>query len=235
MGVNTVINLPLHVTNSRILQVLGKYVGSPCFKDQFDSVKGKEVVDFDAPCSESNSWHYEFPRNHKNFKIDFKYSNDGSSGSLNFTDGAETDWAWFFHQENEDEKFKTIRPGCHALAIACGKMLVQVFGGHVIYADTDDKIDFLIKNKDAWFPKKLKNQDSNNRWYQFQNLLDKVPLITGADLDDAAELSSGTLNEKTLKLKEYVDIWVQKEKLEQILGKPSGEVITSLKNPKVRI
>lgn len=182
MSTNTIIRLPKHATNEQIMSVIGRYVGSHSEKEGLN----QPDCDFGLPCSENNTWHYLFFPKEEQFGIKAASHSFLSHGILSFPDITSQQWGWFFHQENEEDDWKTVRPGSHALAVAVGRRLVEFFGGEVVYSDCEEKDepDFKRKNYQCEFPKRLKNQAPNSRFYQFQNALDKVSLISVQELDD---------------------------------------------------
>ena len=98
-------------------------------------------------------------------------------GTFVFQDPLGQCWDWFAHlTDEEDHPGIILRPGSHVMAVAVGKKLIEMFGGSMIYNDSND-IKMTILNKDALFPKKLKKQSSNDRWYQFYQALHDIPIL----------------------------------------------------------
>lgn len=194
MGVNTKIQLPLHVRGDYVLQVIGKVVGEPWTKGTFGkdksvridgrwrTVKEPLAFDPDQPPSRANPWHVRFEN--PNMKVqpsDFTHS----LATMIFTDASGAHHGWYWHTEDENERFKQLTPGAHALAVAVGRRLVAFFGGQIIYNDTNDKINYKVAVSKARFPKMKPSQTSNDRWDQFHGLLAEEPMLTAAELRKA--------------------------------------------------
>lgn len=196
MGVNTKIYLPLHVRGDHVLQVIGKLAGEP-WEVVVSNQKGG--INPEIPTSEENSWRIHFPGHHDTLKI--RSSNMfAEMGRMLFTDASGKAHAWNWHTETEEENWKLLSPGSHALAISVGKRLIEFFGGEICYADTTDKIDYRVPNEKARFPRKTLDQTPNDRWYQFQNALRAEALLTRAELEEAINIAGGK-NEYTKLMK----------------------------------
>jgi hypothetical protein len=193
MGISTRINLPLHVSASGVLQVIGKCVGAVFTVKTFDLTSVKTPIpDMNKPSSKENQWFVDF--SNKNLKVNSEGRLD--YGTFEFEDMALNKYQWLFHQETEHEDHKSINPGSSAMAVAVGVRLVKFFGGSVQFCDHTDKADYIVNAKKAVFPPKTNGQSSDDRWYQYQNALRGLPVLTIKELEAASKKSSYGLGEK---------------------------------------
>lgn len=227
MSSNTRIVLPVHATSRRVMDLLGKIAGTPyniekLGGDQYDykgfGSRKERVMDPSQPASESNSWHLEFGNKIKASAVNSPY--DLSHGYLHFEDFSGEKHAWMMHVENSDEEgTHSLLPGSTALATAIGIRLVNFFGGFVHFndgSDEDIKGNALrVSPSRAKFPKKKKEQSSNDRWYQFQNLLANEPLVSVEELEWANGRVAYTQHKLSLKLLERLKIEEQRAHLDQ--------------------
>lgn len=221
MGVNTKIYLPLHVRSDHVLQVIGKLAGEP-WEVVFDGNPNKKGrVDPESPTSAENDWKIQFQGHHATLKV---HPSDmfAELGRMLFTDASGEAHAWYWHAETEEEKWKLLSPGSHALAVSVGKRLIEFFGGEICYADTTDNIDYRVSNEEARFPQKTLYQTPDDRWYQFQNALHSEPLLTRAELEEAMKIAGGPKNEyaKLMRALDTRKAEELKRKMEEALPMP---------------
>ena len=240
MGVNTKIQLPLHVRGDYVLKVIAKVVGEPWSKGNFGKdriihINGrmetiKETIPFDPdqPPSETNNWHLQFENLHKTLKIQPSgFTHEMST--VMFTDAGGTSHGWYFHTEDEHERFKQLSPAAHALAMAVGRRLVSFFGGQIIYHDSNDKVNYRVSATKARFPKMKSSQTSNQRWDQFHGLLADEPMLTAAELRKAIErMGTRESDECLLKKLEAIE---KAQRLDQAL--PSASEAGRRKGPRL--
>ena len=230
MGVNTIIQLPLHVRADYVLQVIAKVVGEPWTKGNFGKqrstrVNGRwetivEPIAFDPerPPSPGNPWHLQFERLHTSLKVQ-PADTSHNIATMIFTDLGGERHGWYWHTDDPDEQFKTLSPGAHALAVAVGRRLVAFFGGQIIYSDATDKVNYKVSSTKARLPKKKAAQTSDDRWYQFYELLAEEPLLTAAELRKAIErMGSRDCDDRLLA---KLEIFEKAQKLDQALPAPS--------------
>lgn len=227
MSSNTRIVLPVHATSRRVLDLLAKIAGTPykiekLGKDQYDynsfGNRKARVMDPSQPASEFNSWHVDFGDKIKASHGHSSY--DLSNGYLHFEDFSGEKHAWMMFVENGDEEgTHALLPGSNALATAIGIRLVNFFGGFVHFDDgTDEDIKgnaLRVSLSRAKFPKKKKEQSSNDRWYQFQNLLANEPLVSVEELEWANGKVAYTQHKLSLKLLERLKIEEQRKHLDR--------------------
>lgn len=231
MGSSTKIYLPLHVKGENVLFVIAKVVGEEWVQGNF----GKQVFErgsltqknlpkpFDPtrPGSEENDWHIKFVR--RDDKLAVKAASERMDyGYMHFGDAAGTEHAWFWSVEDECETHKTLSPGAHALGMAVGRRLVAFFGGSICYNDSNDDINYRVSPASAKLPRfKTGKQTSNERWFQFYNLLYNEPLLKAAELRRAiARQGNRSSDEKLLTHLERLEA---AEKLERRLPEASSE------------
>lgn len=197
MGNNTNIHLPLSMSVDRLMQAIGKLAGTPYEFDAHSVTTGslrnrtttKPFFDPEQPSSPANDWHHEF-----HDKMVWAEGIEGKGMStvrVCFVDGAGNPWQWNFHAEDSDNPdVKTLAPDSHAMGIAIGRRLVEFFGGQITYNDAKDGVDYEVPNKQALFPVKTLRQSSDDRWYQYENALRTLPVLTSTELEWAATQSS---------------------------------------------
>lgn len=229
MGVNTKIRLPLHVSTDRITQFVARVAGHPIGQDSFsdhtihrvngrlETISTPRPFDPSLPSSKANSWHVEFvgPYDQRPH-IKASEGNGLGFGSLIFRDAVGHSHSWYIHAETENEDFRELSPGCHGLAVAVGRRLVKFFGGNIQYSDAreDRPFDLRVSNTQATFPKKLKSQSSDDRWYQFHNALFSEPVLSSQELKQAIDEFGA--NDYHLQLLEHLVSSEKKAELERI-------------------
>lgn len=247
MGVNTKIKLPLHVSTDRIAMFVARVAGHPIVQESFPDqtthrVNGRWEVtktprEFDPsqPCCQENQWHVEFVGGYDaRPQIKPSEGNGLSFGTLVFLDANDNSHFWYIHAETENEDFRELGPGCHGLAVAVGRRLVKFFGGEMLDSDAVETrpFDLRVPNARATFPKKLRHQSSNDRWYQFHNALFNEPVLSAHELESTIAKFGG--NEDHLALVEALRAQERKAALEQVAQEAVPiEILTQRANENV--
>lgn len=237
MGNNTNIHLPLSMSVDRLMQAIGKLAGTPYEFDAHSITTGppgkrittKPPFDPDRPASKANPWHHEFH--------DSQVWGEGIDGRgmstvrVCFVDGAGNPWQWLFHAEDSDNPdVKTLAPDSHAMGIAIGRRLVEFFGGQITYNDAKDGVDYEVPNKQALFPVKTLRQSSDDRWYQYENALRALPVLTSTELEWAATQSSyGKLLKPEESLVNYLRAREKEHHLDTLLPPPTPKKVPGMR------
>jgi len=228
MGIDCKILLPLHVKAKNVFYVIHKSVGTEFIQRTFDKDQwhGREVkkipTPFDGtlPSNKENPWFLE-PKNPISIE---KYDFDYSLLRFTFQDICGNHYDWMFHPETEYEDGKLLNPGSSVLAVALAKRLVDFFGGHAIYQDSDDEISYQINPKKALYPTKTKEQSSDDRWYQFYNALNSVQLVTVKELESAQQYS-GYFTDRDKALLDFLYKKEQRDHLDNQLNIKESKII----------
>ncbi len=227
MGVNAKIYLNAHAKPKDIMYVIIKSIGN-----EF-SYKGslKKEVDPTQLASKTNPW--------KIIPVDLDYKinlSDMDYFELNFSDPCKQKYQTLLHLNIEDDpnsynNEKLLSPKSNEIWLCIGKKLVDFFGGKMMYADCNDESDpknWYI-NKKALFPKKTKSQDGDERWYQFQNALNKLKPITKNELEEMNQFSVYPGDERIPTLGYYLEKMEMAEKLSKQLNRKDVPKKSTLK------
>lgn len=228
MGVNAKIYLNAHAKPKDIMYVILKSVGHE-FK--YRATHPKKDIDPTRLASPSNSWKIE-PITTE-YKINLS---DVDYFELNFSDPCNQRYSTLLHFSLEDNQHswnneKLLSPKCNEIWLSIGKKLVDFYGGKMWYADCNDDEDpkNWYVNKKGLFPKKTKSQDGDERWYQFQNALNKVKPITKLEIEQMNEFSAYPSDERIPKLKYFLDKLEMVENLTKELKNKGTESKRKLK------
>lgn len=205
MGIDVKIFLNQHAKAEHVFEVIQKIVGHDFNYKTFDSKKNIKY-NFNEPTSKENPWYY------KPLKSDYNHIEIKNTDYFvfHFKDCVGSHYQSLFHFDIEDDDFdngKLMGPRSCANWGAIGKRLVDFFGGKMMYADCQDPDD--VKNwhigKNPKYPPRKKGQDSDDRWYQYYNVLAKEPILT---------------KDEILNMKDFCAAWVDRdEKLVEYLTK----------------
>lgn len=228
MGIDTRIYLNTHAKPKDIISVILKSLGH-----EFDyrSNKLKIQIDPNHLSSKSNPWKLVVNNSDYNIKL-----SDPEYFELNFEDPCKQKYQTLLFLNIEDDpnlynNEKLLSPRANEIWLSIGKKLVDFFGGKMMYADCNSDTDpnnWYI-NKKGLFPKKTKSQDGDERWYQFQNCLNKVKRITKLELEDMKKHSAYPNDERIPNLKYYFDKLEMAEQLSKTLNKNNTKKNKSIK------
>jgi hypothetical protein len=236
MSSNTHIRLPASTPNRRILDVISRLVGQPLARvAQEKGRRGRGLGDPALPASEDNPWTVSFdevpgrarnPRSGRGIQVIDMEGMDAEMAHVQFRDAGGNYHSWYLHMPGADEnEFKLLSPGAHAMALAVGRRLVDFFGGNLTEDDSSDSVDYRVRPAKALLPPKTKDQDPNDRYYQYHNALANLTPLTTADLEWAEErMGSGDAHMPALKsaldeLERIRDIAALKASMEDTLPK----------------
>lgn len=238
MGTSTKIHLPHSAQSRKILEVIAKVLGMPSeienlYKEQapvgkFHTPRKPKPIDPSLPSSEDNPWHLEFEGGINELKVISNSSSYDalSHGSLIFKDITGHAYSWMLHNETEEENIRCINPGSHPVAVAVGLRLVKFFGGSVFYDDSRDGdapgAKFRRSPGRAKYPPKTKEQTSNDRWHQFQNVLRAEPMLTIKELEYAATLAAYSQAETSVNLLARLKVEEERNLLDQASAPAHG-------------
>lgn len=180
MGVDVNIYLEPHAKTEQIFEVMLKILGSEFEQKVFN---GDKQPDFEQNPSLENKW-YLVPvvnpdnkielKNHSYFDFSFKSCNGEHFSCLIHLDC----------DEGHISVCKALMPPSTATWCAIGKKLVDFFGGKLVYSDSKDEDDpknyYLVK-KGKFLPRK-KNDDPNERFYLYYELLNNVNTVTAHEI-----------------------------------------------------
>lgn len=230
MSGSTKIYLPLHVRSRHILVALAKISGTAF--EQIPFKGGTGLVDTSCPAGVKNPWKAVPEDSEKEPRVSLSHALE--HGYLNFYDAAGQNHEWIFHQEISEEEAKLLSPGSHGFAVAVGRRLVRFFGGELVYNDEHndrDDCDESVSPHSARFPPREKNQNNDERLYQFQNTLFAEPMLSARELKVCLEQFDG--NSTHRKLLDYLTIIQNKKSLEGIANSRLHAKTPSHKAPKI--
>jgi hypothetical protein len=78
-----------------------------------------------------------------------------------------------FHYEPDGDPMRLLLPRSDAFWIAAGRKLVRFFGGHMMYQDIDDKVNYQ-----ALRPRPANNPSTGQPWRDFQEDMMRVRPLT---------------------------------------------------------
>lgn len=217
MGVDCKINLPLHVRGEHVLSVIGKLVDMEYKRKAFTSHDVKhfdpnEIASTRNPCMISFPDSLSLESDKRTYYM----------AHLQFEDKAGSHYQWYFFNETEYEDRKSLNPSSYALSALIGKKLIDFFGGSVIYSDYTDDISHSCDN--PIFPQKKPEESSNDRYYQFINLLEKVEPIKSYELKEIGEIVS--FSERDQKLYDYLVKYEAFKELDQKIIEKDNNTIS---------
>lgn len=197
MSVSTKVTLPYHTRNQHILHVIAKIIGAPFEKDTYEDFAAgpnhgkKTKFNPNLEANESNDWHIDF---HKD-NVTLNANSDATIIDLIVKDLNNTRHSFFFMPEDPQyEQGKLLNIDSSILNVVIAKRLVDFFGGHAIFNENrEEDYPKYVAGKNGnkiKFSKIKQNQSSNDRFFQFVNLLDKEPVITIAEMDWAEKIAS---------------------------------------------
>lgn len=222
MSTNVEIRVPLWVKTEYLCMVIAKILGHK-MNFQGDG-------DVSKPSQKGNNWSICFAESPKLAETSlFKFGT--LMIQIIFKDPCENSYHWFCHLETSEEGYKLLSPKASVEAIAIGKKIIDFFGGVLLFSDCSDEDDLnnVYKIKKPIFSKKRKNQDSDDRYFQFYNTLKEFPALTVEEMDWADKHASYTATDRCLKLKDYLAVLEGKEKLEQSLPLAQSPIKTKNK------
>ena len=215
MGTDTRIYLSNHAKTEQVFEVIQKIMGA----DFTQSALGGKSINKNKPSSEGNSWYIKFKKNGSNdiklsdktyFQFYFLDPIGNTQSTLYFFEGTEN--AYSYDQE------KYMNPSSSAIWGVLGKRLVDFFGGKVLFSDSADS-----DNPDNWhicenpkFPKRIKGDDDNERYYLYNNLLFNEKLITSNELEKMREVTR-YWDEDDSKLLDYLKKYEEAKELSDSL------------------
>ena len=237
MSSNTQIRLPSSTPNGRILDVISRLVGQSFVQVPQNKSDRRSFGDPTQPATEDNPWTVDFdevpgragnPRAGRGIQAIDPYGFDAEMAQVQFRDAGGNYHCWYLHMPGSDEQdFKLLSPGAHALALAVGRRLVDFFGGNLTEDDSSDSVDYRVRPAKALLPPKTKDQEPNDRFYQYHNALANLSPLTTLDLEWAEErMGTGDAHMPSLKraldeLERIRDIAALKASMEETLPKAS--------------
>ncbi len=228
MGVNAKVYINSHARPKDIMYVILKSLGHE-FLHKTNSVR--KEIDPSHLSSKSNPWKLQ-PNN-----VDYKINlSDTEYFEINFVDPCKQAYQTLLHLHIEDDPHswnneKMLSPRSNEIWLCISKKLVDFYGGKMWYADCSDEEDpnnWYI-NKKGLFPKKTKSQDGDERWYQFQNALNKVKPITKLEIEEMNKFSAYPSDERIPILKYFLDKLEMAENLTKELKNKDKENKQNLK------
>lgn len=243
MGINCNIYLPADTEVKKVFDVIQKVMGAEFVKETFKKnqparYKGPDVfIEFDGllNASNDNPWHLNISKDYaQTNKIEYK---DTSYLSLMFRDFIDQDFYCLYFTEYDCKELvepggKMLNPSHGAIWCVLGKRLVDFFGGKMLYSDErdeDDQANWYIKTEGKFSRKNWNegNNELNNKWYNYQNVLSNEPRISSQELMDMKE--HAYWYERDEKLYSSLRKLEQLESLENTLIKDESKKRSSLK------
>jgi hypothetical protein len=183
MGVDARIYLPPHAKSEQIFEIALKVLGNEFEKKYFDS---RPVPDFEQPSSKKNSWYLKLIEDSDHIldpeRVDYF--------NMQLKDCVGSIYQTLLHLECEDDDVypicRLLSPTSTPIWAAIGERLVDFFGGKIIYSDSKDweDPDNYYQVKEGKYPEKKPGQTSDERWYQYYNLLNSEPILSATEIKD---------------------------------------------------
>jgi hypothetical protein len=185
MGVDVNIFLEPHAKTEQIFKVIFKVLGGDFEQKYF---QGYHIGEFHKPSSINNKWYLE-PIMNSDTKIELK---DPTYFKLSFKSCSGQHLTCLIHLDCEEGHIpicKALMPQSNAIWCAIGKRLVDFFGGKLQYCDDKNENNpmnyYLVTNPK--FPSRKIDDDSNERFYQFINLLHQETVLNAQEINSMKE------------------------------------------------
>lgn len=228
MSSSTRIYLSNHAKTEQVFEIIQKVMGA----DFTQSTTGGRSINKNKLCSENNPWIIKFKKNPDNvIKLsDTSYFNfyfldpiGNKQSTMYFFDGMESDYSY------EQEKY--MNPDSTAIWAVLGKRLVDFFGGKVLFnesSDSDNLDNWYVCNNPK-FPKRTKENDNNERYFLYHNLLFKEDLINSSELEEMKQVTR-YWDEDDSKLLTYLKKYEEAKELSDSLSvNPEKKIAKKLK------
>lgn len=172
--------IPPYVPTEHILKILGQYYrDEKLVKATFSS----NDIDTNKPSSPNNRWYFNYPI--KCQAIEYSYGSYICHPTILDKEEKDFSLSFFIHtdaclKEEEYMGYKLISGSSWPFGLAGAKRLLEMCGGKLIYCDNNEDVYEVCR--EPVLSKDFFKHVDHERYFDFINMLDKMPSIKLSDL-----------------------------------------------------